>query len=137
MRATSRRDAEANLTPARTGGELRTPGSLPAITSTPCAWRTSYPMLWSEIPALLGDDWGNEDTRELANNMMAEWSSAHLNRASVIICPWERDPDQRSANRFSGHRGRDRAVLTQSGWLVAAVLLGNPMRELAEVGQMR
>ena len=135
--ATSRADAEANLTLARElGANYVRLAHYPHNEHTVRLADELGLMLWSEIPVYWAIDWGNEDTRELANNMMAEMVQRDLNRASVIIWSLGNEtPISAARTAFLATEAATVRQLDQSGRLVAAALLGNPMRELAEVGQ--
>jgi beta-glucuronidase len=93
-------------------------------------------MLWSEIPVYWAIDWRNEDTRTLANNMMAELVQRDLNRASVIIWSLGNEtPISEPRTAFLATEAVTVKRIDHSGRLLGAALIGNPMRELREVGK--
>ncbi len=93
-------------------------------------------MLWSEIPVYWAIDWSNEDTRTLANNMMAELVQRDLNRAAVIIWSLGNEtPISGPRTDFLATEAATVRRIDHSGRLVGAALIGDPMRELREVGK--
>jgi beta-glucuronidase len=93
-------------------------------------------MLWSEVPVYWAIDWRNEDTRKLANNMLAEMMQRDLNRASVIIWSLGNEtPISEPRTAFLASEADTARRLDPSGRLIGAALIGDPMRELSEVGK--
>tara|TARA_R110002110_G_scaffold415748_1_gene654832 strand:+ start:67909 stop:70029 length:2121 start_codon:yes stop_codon:yes gene_type:complete len=93
-------------------------------------------MLWSEIPVYWAIDWKNEETQKLANNMMAEMVQRDLNRAAVIIWSLGNEtPVSKARTAFMAAEAETVKRYDKSGRLLAAALVGDPTRELAEVGE--
>jgi len=135
--ATGRADAEAQLTLAKQlGANFVRLAHYPHNEHTVRLADEMGFMLWSEVPVYWAIDWRNEDTRKLANNMLAEMIQRDLNRASVVIWSLGNEtPISKPRTAFLASEADTARRLDPSGRLIGAALIGDPMRELREVGE--
>ncbi len=93
-------------------------------------------MLWSEVPVYWAIDWRNEDTRKLANSMLAESVQRDLNRAAIVIWSLGNEtPISEPRTAFLSSEADTVRRIDASGRLIGAALIGDPMRELGEVAE--
>ncbi|MEE4143422.1 MAG: glycoside hydrolase family 2 TIM barrel-domain containing protein [Halieaceae bacterium] len=133
--ATARADAEASFALARQlGANFVRLAHYPHNEHTVRLADELGLMLWSEIPVYWAIDWRNEETQQLANNMMSGMVQRDLNRAAVVIWSLGNEtPVSEARTAFMASEAATVRALDHSGRLLAAALIGNPESELREV----
>lgn len=90
-------------------------------------------LLWEEIPVYWNINWHNEETLEIARNMMTRMIERDWNRASVIIWSVANETPYSEARMKFLKALIDHTRELDDTRLVSAALLGNPEEELQRV----